>query len=399
MKITNRGLWDPDPLSDAFRQACIDAGIPENDDYNGRRFDGVGYLQQNIDRGRRCSVATAYLRPNLKRKNLSLLTGATVARVLFEGKRAIGVEYIRKGEKISVLARGEVILSAGAIKTPQILELSGVGDLSMLSRFGIPAVLNLPSVGENFSDHLQFRLTYECTRPITINDIVTNPVRRFWEGARYLATRRGLLSGTSSTVHAIVRSREALKSSDLKIQLALISGKDRYSRTKGAGIDNHSGFSIGTFKIRPDSRGSVHVRSADPLDDPAIKANYLTHPDDIETYENAIDIVREIGSQPSLQSFIVRETRPGPSVTSKEELMAYIRSTGQTAWHGIGTCRMGNDSLAVTDSSLRVRGLENLRVADVSIMPSMVSPNTNAPALLIGEKAADMILRDAQLLA
>lgn len=396
MKIVNRGLWDPDPLSDAFRQACIEAGIPENADYNGMRFEGVGYLQQSIDRGWRCSASTAYLKPARGRNNLVVLTGASVTRVLFDGKRAIGVEYIRGGETMTAVAKNEVILAAGAIKSPQILELSGVGDASLLNRFGIPLVANLPAVGENFSDHLQFRLTYECSRPITINDIMASPLRRYREGLKYLTTRRGLLSGTSSTVHALARSHSTLESPDLKIQLALISGKDRYSRSKGAGIDDYSGFSVGTFKIRPQSRGSIHLRSADPLDDPAIKANYLADADDIETYLRAIKLVRKIGSQPSLRPFIKRETRPGPDACSNEELLGYIRSTGQTAWHGIGTCRMGNDRMAVTDARLRVRGVDNLRVADISIMPSMVSPNTNAPALLIGEKAADMILDDAR---
>jgi choline dehydrogenase len=396
MKIINRGLFDPDPLSEAYRRACIDAGIPENDDYNGRKFEGVGYLQQSIDHGRRCSAATAYLRPARGRPNLTVWSGALATRVLFEGNRAVGVEYIRGGETASVRARGEVILSAGTMKSPQLLELSGVGDPARLSRLGIPVVADVPGVGENFSEHLQFRFTYECTRKITINDIMASPTRRLWEGAKYLFTRRGLLSGTSSTVHALARSEPGLESPDLKIQLALISGKDRFSRSKAAGIDPFPGFSIGVFKIRPESRGSVHVRSTDPLEDPAIIVNYLTASGDIETYKRAVKMVRKIASQPSLQPFIKRETRPGPEVVSEDDLIDYIRKTGQTAWHAISTCRMGNGPMDVTDARLRVRGVENLRVADISIMPSLVSPNTNAPAILIGEKAADMILRDSR---
>ncbi len=396
MKIINRGLFDPDPLSEAYRRACIDAGIPENDDYNGRKFEGVGYLQQSIDHGRRCSAATAYLRPARGRPNLTVWSGALTTRVLFEGNRAVGVEYIRGGETASVRARGEVILSAGTMKSPQLLELSGVGDPARLSRLGIPVVADVPGVGENFSEHLQFRFTYECTRKITINDIMASPTRRLWEGAKYLFTRRGLLSGTSSTVHALARSEPGLESPDLKIQLALISGKDRFSRSKAAGIDPFPGFSIGVFKIRPESRGSVHVRSTDPLEDPAIIVNYLTASGDIETYKRAVKMVRKIASQPSLQPFIKRETRPGPEVVSEDDLIDYIRKTGQTAWHAISTCRMGNGPMDVTDARLRVRGVENLRVADISIMPSLVSPNTNAPAILIGEKAADMILRDSR---
>lgn len=394
--ITNRGKWDPDPLSDAYRRACIEAGIPENNDYNGRNFEGVGYLQQSIRRGRRCSAATAYLRPAAKRGNLNIWMNTTVTRVLFEGRRAIGVEYIRDGEMSQVRCRGEVVLSGGTIKSPQLLELSGIGDPEVLGRFGIPVVADSPAVGEKMSEHLQFRFSYQCTRPITINDVMGNKLRSIREGLKYILTRRGLLSGTSSTVHALVRSHPDLESPDLKIQLALISGKDRFSRTKASGIDPFSGFSIGVFKIRPESRGSVHIKSADPLENPAIEVNYLSDPADIATYRRAVKIVRSIASQPSLQPFIKRETRPGPEVTNEQELIEYIRSTGQTAWHAIGTCMMGANDSDVTDSRLRVRGVQNLRVVDISVMPSLVSPNTNAPAFLIGEKASDMILQDAR---
>lgn len=394
MKIVNRGLWDPDPLSEAYRRACIEAGIPENDDYNGARFEGVGYLQQSIDNGRRCSAATAYLRPARSRSNLTVLTRAIATRVLFDGTRATGVEYIRDGRKATARTRAEIILSAGTIKSPQLLELSGVGDASRLKSLGVPVVAHSPGVGEDFSEHLQFRFTYECTRPITINDIMNSRPRLLREGMKYLLTRRGLLSGTSSTVHALAKSDPSLQSPDLKIQLALISGKDRFSRSKTAGIDPHSGFSIGVFKIRPESRGSVHARDNDPLRDPAIKANYLTHSGDIETYKRAVMLVRHIASRPALKPFIKRETRPGPGVRHVEDLINYVRKTGQTAWHAIGTCRMGSDKPSVTDSRLKVRGVHGLRVADISIMPSLVSPNTNAPAVLIGEKAADMIRED-----
>jgi choline dehydrogenase len=396
MTIINRGTWDGDPLSDAYLEACVQAGIPANEDYNGRTFEGVGYLQQSIKSGRRCSAATAYLKPARKRSNLTVLTGAIVTRVLFDDKRACGVELVTGQRKITFAARGEVILCAGTIKSPQLLELSGIGQAELLRKLNIPSVVDLPGVGENLSEHLQFRFTYECTRPITINDILASPWRSFREGIRYIFTRRGLFSGTSSTVHALVRSRPELASPDLKVQIALISGKDRYARSKAAGVDGFSGFSIGVFKIRPESRGSIHIHTSDPIQDPTIRVNYLTHPGDIETYKRAVRIVRKIASQPALQPFIRAETRPGPDVTNDDELIEYIRRTGQTAWHAIGTCRMGNDDMAVVDDRLRVRGVANLRVADISIMPSMVSPNTNAPAILIGEKAADMISRDAR---
>jgi choline dehydrogenase len=395
MSIINRGTWDPDPLSDAYLKACVQAGISENKDYNGRKFEGVGYLQQSIKNGFRCSAATAYLAPAKSRPNLTVITGAMVTRILFDRKRACAVEYIKNGRKKTAMSRGEIILSAGTIKSPQILELSGIGQVSHLKKMKISPVVDLPGVGENLSEHLQFRFTYECARPITINDIMANRLRRYRESIKYVLTRRGLLSGTSSTVHALVRSRADLASPDLKIQLALISGRDRYSRSNAAGIDPYSGFSIGVFKIRPEARGNIHIQSSDPLQNPSIRVNYLAHPEDIETYKRAIWIVRNIASQPALQSFIRAETRPGSNVTSEDELINYIRKTGQTAWHAISTCRMGSDEMSVVDHRLRVYGVEGLRVADISIMPTLVSPNTNAPAILIGEKAADMIIQDA----
>lgn len=396
MKIINRGIWDPDPLSDAYLQACVEAGIPRNDDYNGKNFEGVGYLQQSIDNGRRCSAATAYLWPAATRPNLTVLTEALATRVLFEGTRAVGVEFLHEGKRKRASAAREVVLSGGTYKSAHLLELSGIGDPTRLQGFGIPVVADNPSVGENLSEHLQFRFSYECTKPITINDIMSSSLRRMYAGAQYMLTRHGLLSGTSSTVHALAKSHPSLQSPDLKIQLALISGKDRLARTKEAGIDPFSGFSIGTFKIRPESRGSSHLNDPDPLKLPSIKINYLTHPGDIETYKRAVKIMRKIAAAPSLQPFIKRETRPGAAVQRDEELIDYIRETGQTAWHGIGTCRMGVDENAVVDPRLRVKGVSNLRVADISIMPSLVSPNTNAPAILIGEKAAVMIKEDAK---
>lgn len=394
VKVIDRGRWDPDPLSEAYRKACIEAGIPENDDYNGERFEGVGFLQQSIANGLRCSGATAYLAPARRRPNLVILTGAVATRIVLEGRRATGVEFVRNGARQVALARGEVISCAGAVKSPQLLELSGIGDAKRLSALGIPLVADVPGVGEGFHEHLQFRFSYECTRPITINDLMRSPLRKAAAGLKFMLTRRGLLSGTSSTVHALARSDPGLQSPDLKIQIALISGKDRMARSKAAGIDDHSGFSIGTFKIRPESRGSVHIRSTDPMADPEMRVNYLTHPGDVETYRRAVLLMRKIAAQPSLAPFIRRETRPGPEAGTVDQLIEYIRETGQTAWHAVGSCRMGIDPMAVTDARLRVRGVTGLRVADISVMPTIVSPNTNAPAFMIGEKAADLILRD-----
>lgn len=395
IKVIDRGRWDADALSEAFRSACIEAGIPENSDYNGASFEGVGFLQQSIANGMRCSGWTAFLSPARSRPNLSIVTGALVTRVVFEGTRACGVEYVQGGVRKIAKARAEVILCAGAIKSPQLLELSGIGDPARLTRLGIPVVANVPGVGEDFHEHLQFRFTYECSRPITINDLMASPVRKLSAGAKFLMTRRGLLSGTSSTVHALAKSDPRLDRPDLKIQLVLFSGNDRLARTRAAGMDEYSGFSIGTFKIRPKSRGSVHIRTADPFADPVICFNYLTHPCDVETYRRAVVLMRHIAAQPSLAPFIKRETRPGPAVTLIDDLISYIRETGQTAWHAVASCRMGVDDMAVTDARLRVKGVSGLRVADISVMPTIASPNTNAPAFMIGQKAADLILQDS----
>jgi choline dehydrogenase len=394
MKIIDRSAWSTDPLSEAYLQACVQSGIPRNPDYNGRDFEGVGYLQQNSHRGRRWTTASAYLNLSRKRANLHILTEATTTRILFDGTRAIGVEYVRGAERRTARARVEVILAAGTIKSPQLLELSGIGLPSRLQQLGLAVVINAPEVGENHVDHLQVRLTYECTAPVTINDLMQSPLRRFWEGARYIFTRRGLLSVPASTVHAMARSSPTVNRPDLKVQIALFSGKDRYSRSKSHGMDPHSGFSIGFFKMRPDSRGSIHIKSNDPLADPMICVNFLTHPDDVAMYERAFQVVRNIAAQPALRPFVRRETRPGSVVTAPSELLDYARRTGQPAWHAIGTCRMGADAGAVVDPRLRVRGVQGLRIADISIMPTMAAPNTMAPAILIGTKAADMIIED-----
>jgi choline dehydrogenase len=394
MKIIDRRGWSTDPLSEAYLAACVQSGIPENPDYNGRSFEGVGYLQQNSHRGRRWTTASAYLNPIKKRANLTIATKATATCILFDGVRAIGVEYATGQQRRVAKARAEIILAAGTVKSPQLLELSGIGDAGRLQQLGVPVLANSPEVGENHFDHLQVRLTYECAAPVTINDLMRSPLRRFWEGLRYLLTRRGLLSVPASTVHAMGRSSPNLNRPDIKVQIALFSGKDRYSRSGSQGMDPHSGFSIGFFKMRPDSRGSIHIKNLDPFADPLIKANFLTHPADVEFYRRSFGIVRRIAEQPALRPFIKRETRPGPEITSHDELLDYARRTGQPAWHAIGTCRMGTDAAAVVDPRLRVRGIQALRVADISIMPTMAAPNTMAPAILIGEKAADMIVED-----
>lgn len=380
----------PNALSDAFIQACTQAGIPAVGDYNGGSYEGVSYLQLSTGGGRRCSTAIGYLhgRPQ---HNLVLATQAVATRVLFEGKRAVGVEYVQDGVTRTALARGEVILSAGPIKTPQLLELSGVGDAARLQSFGIQVRQNLPGVGENLIDHLQARVTYECTQPITLNEIVRSPLKQGLMGARYLLTRRGFMATPSATVHALARTQHRRERAAVKIQLHHLTGADRYAG-KGFGLDPFPGFAIGFFQLRPKSRGHLHIRSTDPNESPVIEPRYLTHDDDKLEMLDALRLSRQVAQQPGLVNYVARETRPGLNIADDEGLLDYIKVSGQTSWHPVGTCKMGMDEQGVVDPALRVHGVEKLRVVDSSVMPTMCSSNTNAASIMIGEKAADLIL-------
>ncbi|HSN21503.1 MAG TPA: GMC oxidoreductase, partial [Usitatibacter sp.] len=399
VRITDRGMRDRDALSDAFVAACVEAGIPETPDYNVVSYEGVRYLEQTAHRGRRWSTAVAYLRAARRRPNLSIETDAFVTRVLFAGGAASGVEYEKGGRTHAARASREVIVCAGAIQSPQVLELSGIGDAGRLRALGIAVVADRPAVGENLVDHLQVRCTYECRLPITINDVMRSARHRLAVGLQYLLTRRGLMAGTSSTAHAIARSSAALDAPDVMVRIYHISGKDRYSRSPGAGIDPFSGFSIGGFQLHPRSRGSIHAASPDPHAFPRIEPRYFTDERDRATALALLRLVRRIAAQPPLAGLIVRETRPGPEVASDEALMDYARGCGQTAWHTVGTCRMGSARDSVVDARLRVHGVAKLRVADASVMPTIPSSNTNAASIMIGERAADFVLADANIAA
>jgi choline dehydrogenase len=327
---------------------------------------------------------------------LRIETGALVSRVRFEGTRAVGVDYLQNGTRHTVRAQREVLLAAGAIKSPQLLELSGIGNPALLASHGIAVVAPLAAVGENLSDHLQLRCTYQTMLPITINDVMRSPLRRMQVGLQYLMSRRGLMAGTSSTAHAITRTDPALPGPDVMIRIYHISGKDRYSRSPGAGIDPFSGFSIGGFKLYPLSRGSVHIKSADIAQQPSLQPNYLSDPGDAAHAAQLLRAIRHIAAQPALQQLIVAEHRPGPALADigDEALLDYARETGQTAWHTVGTCRIGPPGQGVVDSRLRVYGVQGLRVIDASVMPTLASSNTNAPAIMIGERGADLVLQE-----
>lgn len=383
---------DPQPLAQAFIDACVQAGIPPNPDYNGGRYEGVSYLQLNTVRGQRCGTAHGYL-GSRQPPGLTLRTEAQALRVLFEGRRATGLAYRWGGQEHEVRARAEVVLSTGPIKSPQLLELSGVGQGGRLQALGVPVVADLPGVGENLADHLQSRITFACTRPITLNEVVSRPWRQALMGARYLLTRRGMMATPSATAHALARAEPGDERPTVKIQIHHLSGADRYARSTGAGLDPHPGFGIGLFQLRPASRGWVHARTPSPLDDPAMDPRYLSAEEDRTVMLSALRLARRVAAQPALAGLVERETRPGPDIQDDEGLLEYIRTSGQTSWHPIGTCRMGpdGDAAAVVDPQLRVRGVQALRVVDSSIMPTMPSSNTNAASIAIGEKAADLI--------
>lgn len=382
-----------DKLDNAFLAACVEAGIPANPDYNGVRYEGVGHLQSNTRRGMRFGAREAYLNPARGRANLDIRTNARARRIRMEDRRATGVEFDVGGSTHFARARREVILCAGAIQSPQILELSGIGNREILSAVGIRALVDLPGVGENLRDHLHTRISYRCREPITLNDMLNNPVRKILMGLRYALFRRGPMSACTAMVHALAKTDPSLDRPDVKIQMHNVSADDPRHPTEFR-VDPFSGFGIGTFMLRPESRGNVHVRSADPAEPPAIVANYLSDPRDRSASVAALRLARRVASQPSLANLIVCETRPGPDAQSDAALLEHIARHGNTSYHPIGTCRMGVDAMAVVDPQLRVRGVRGLRVADASIMPTMVSSNTNAPSFMIGERCAEFAIRD-----
>ena len=327
-----------------------------------------------------------------QRRNLTILTHAQASRIEFAGKQARGVHYVRGGVDCYARASSEVLLAAGPIVSPQLLELSGIGQPERLSEFCINLVHALAGVGEHLQDHLQNRITFETNQKVTINDILNNKFRGAIAGMRYVLFKQGPLAGSIATVHAIVRSNPTMAHPDIKLQIMLTSGKDRYARSKKVGLDSFPGFNIGAFQIYPHSRGSVHIQSANPQQAPRIRANYLSDPRDVETVIRGLQMAREVARQPAIAPLIVREVRPGPSAVTGDDLLAYARETSQTSWHPISTCRMGRGDDDVVDRELRVHGVQGLRVIDSSIMPNMPTTNTNAPSIMIGAKGADLVL-------
>ncbi|MBX2825532.1 MAG: choline dehydrogenase [Gammaproteobacteria bacterium] len=374
-------------LADAYIQACEEAGIPRNADCNGAEQEGAGYFPLTVTRnGRRASTAVAYLKPARQRSNLVIETNALAGRIQFEGKRATGVQYQQNGKTVEAQASREVIICGGAINSPQLLQLSGVGPAELLGSHGIPVVHDLPGVGENLQDHFQIRVVYECTRPITLNDIGNSLVKKTMAGIQYALTRTGTLTIGAGQVGVFARTRDELGSPDVQFHFIPFS-----AARPGEGLHKFSGYTVSVCQLRPESRGTIRIQSADPSQHPAIRPNYLATAGDRQTMLDGIKLVRQVAKSPAIQAYNRREAIPGPEVSSDEDLEKYIAEFGNTIFHPAGTCRMGSDSLAVVDQELRVHGVENLRVADASIMPTVLSGNTNAGCIMLGERLAGML--------
>jgi choline dehydrogenase len=378
-------------LSDAMIAAGPQVGIPRNDDFNGRVQEGIGYHQATIRKGRRCSTAVAYLRPVRSRPNLKVETNALCHRVLFEGKRAVGVDYAVGSDVRQARAAGTVIVCGGAFNSPQILELSGIGQPERLQKLGIPVVHALPGVGHDLQDHQVIRMRWRIARPITFNEQVFG-----WRGAlavlRYATTRTGVLAMPTLPISAFIRTRPEVASPD--VQLQVFPGT--YESIEARQLDREPGVTVGVTLLRPESRGHVHITSPDPAQPPAIFHNLLATEGDRDTAVRAMKQCRALMNAPAMQGITARELTPGPGVASDSEFRATALAQVQSNWHPASSCRMGPDPLAVVDNRLRVHGLDGLRVADASVMPTVISGNTNAATIMIGERCAAMILEDAK---
>ena len=376
---------------DAFAEAAALEGIPKTLDFNTGDNEGVGYFQVNQKAGLRWSAARGFLKPVLRRPNLKLETGVHVTRVLIEDGRAVGVAWTRDGRTFEARARGGVVLAAGAVNTPKLLELSGVGDGARLAALGVETVRHLPGVGENLQDHLQIRPYYKVSGVPTLNTLYASLWRRPLMALEYALMRRGPMSMAPSQMGAFARSSEDRATPNLQFHVQPLS-LDRF----GEPLHTFPAITISVANLRPTSRGSVHAAGPDPAAAPVIQPNYLSTPEDERVAVESLRLVRRIVAQPPLRRFSPQEHRPGAAATSDAELLAAARALGTTIFHPVGTAKMGlaSDPLAVLDERLRVVGVERLRVADASAMPRITSGNTNSPTMMIAEKAARMIGED-----
>lgn len=393
--ITASRIDADDDLTRAFIAASRENGFPENEDFNDGDQIGVSHLQYSIRNGKRCSTHVGYLQPAMKRPNLTILTEAAAERLILDGRRAVGA-VVKTPQGVQMLRAGrEVILCAGALKSPQILELSGIGQADRLKSLGIEVVQDMPELGENLIDHVNIRMTYKAKKPITLNDVMASKIKTVLEGMKYVFLKRGFLTYPTVTAQSIKQLYDGDRNSTAKLQIGMISGPDRYANSSDAGLDTWSGFNLGTFQLYPKSRGYVHATSADPHADPEMTANYFS-----DEYDRALAVeqfreIRRLAGASPLANEIIEENRPGPDTSDDQALLDYALESGQTCWHPVGSARMGTDDRAVVGTDLKVKGIDGLRIVDASVWPDIPASNTNAPTIALAEKAADMIKEDA----
>ena len=379
------------PITDAWVAAAQAAGYPFNPDYNGEDQEGVGFFQLTAKNGRRCSSAVAYLNPVKSRENLTIITHAQVEKVIIEGGKATGVLYTDRSGKIqTVKAAKEIVLSGGAINSPQILMLSGIGEGAQLTDNGIEVVKDLPGVGKNLQDHLQARLVYKCNEP-TLNDEVSSLYGQARIGLKYLMFRAGPMTMAASLATGFMKTRPDVSTPDIQFHVQPLSAEN-----PGKGADKFSAFTMSVCQLRPESKGEIRLQGKDPRTYPKIIPNYLSTETDCQTIVEGVNIARRIARHAPLSNKISEEFRPNPSLDMDdyEGTLDWARNNTASIYHPTGTCKMGDGKDAVVDARLRVHGVQGLRVADCSIMPEIVSGNTNAPAIMIGEKASDLVLED-----
>jgi len=389
-------LWMSDigaksELMEAIIRGAKEMGVPQNDDFNSGDQEGVGYYQLFTHNGWRISSAVAYLKPARNRANLSIETDAHATGLILEGRRAVGVRYLQNGVAREARAAREVILSAGALQSPQLLQLSGIGPASLLQRHGINVVHDLPGVGQNLQDHLQLRLMYRVSKPITTNDDLRTLFSQAKIGLQWLLKGTGPLGIGINQGGLFTKILPGSETPDIQFHFGTLSAD-----MAGGKPHPWSGCTFSVCQLRPESRGTVEIRSADPMEPPSMKPNYLEAETDRICAVESIKYARRLASTNALRPYLVGEYKPGADVSTDDEILDFAREYGATIFHPTGTCKMGSDPLAVTDARLRVHGIGGLRVVDCSIMPNLVSGNTHAPAVMIAEKASDMILADSK---
>ena len=382
---------DQSPLYDALFAAAESVGYPRNPDYNGASQEGIVKTQTTIRRGRRMSTAYCYLRPAMRRSNLRVVTEALTRRVILESRKCVGVEYSHHGT-ITEARAPSTILCAGAVATPQILELSGIGRPDILSAHGIPVLHDLPAVGENFRDHMNARIQWKVKVPGVSYNGRSRGLGLLAEVAKYAVMRQGFLSLPSAPLLAFLRTRPELEVPDVQMHLVPYAVKS----TKLRQLHDFPGMTVACYQLRPESLGSIHIRSADPAAQPAIRFNFLADDIDQRAMVAGFRMMRRIVGAPPMDAFRGEEYSPGEAIESDDEILDWMRTNSETAYHPIGTCRMGPGPNAVVDDHLRVHGLQGLRIADASIFPTMPSGNTNAPSIMVGERAAELIVQEGK---